>query len=175
MKKLRILGIAFFALIFLSASAFSAEVKIGYANLQKALNECDAGIKAKDALQDEAKKLENELNSKQEELKKLKDEIEKKGSVWNKDTKDAKERDLKAKSADFQKKYMEFGEELNKKKQERESQIIDDLREIVEEIAKKKGYTYVFERSVGGILYAPADADITTEVINTYNKRSKAK
>ncbi|HXI09621.1 MAG TPA: OmpH family outer membrane protein [Thermodesulfobacteriota bacterium] len=175
MKTIKATGLLFLALLFFVAPAGAAELKIAYANLQKALNECEAGMKAKDTLKEEAKKLEDELNAKQEELKKLRAEIDKKGSVWNKDTKDAKEADFKNKSQEFQKKYMEYGEQLNKKKQDTESDIIDELRGVVEEIAQKKGYTYVFERSVGGLLVAPASDDLTDEVIKQYNKEFRAK
>ncbi len=175
MRKALFLGLALFAFILSAVNLQAADIKIGYANLQKALNECDAGIKAKDTLKDEAKKLEDELNIKQEELKKMKDELDKKANVWNKETREAKEKDFKTRSQDFQQKFMDYGEQLNKKKQEVEAQIIEELRDVVEEIAKKKGYAYVFEKSVGGLLYAPSDADLTDEVIKTYNKRTKSK
>lgn len=175
MRTIKAAGLIFLALLIFAAPAGAAELKIAYANLQKALNESEAGLKAKDTLKDEAKKLEDELNVKQEEIKKLKAEIDKKGSVWNKETKDAKEADFKNKTQEFQKKYMEYGEQLNKKKQDTESDIIDELRAVVEEIAQKKGYTYVFERSVGGLLVAPASDDLTDEVIKVYNKEFRAK
>lgn len=180
MKKMRqtldsrvsiVVGVFFIALLALVLPARAAELKIGYANLQRALNECEAGVKAKDTLKDEAKKLEDQLNVKQEELKKLREEIDKKSNVWNKETKEAKENEFKSKSQDFQKQYLQYGDDLNKKKQDTEAKIIDDLRDVVEEIAKKKGYTYVFERSVGGLLYAPAQDDLTDEVIKAYNKQ----
>lgn len=175
MKKTGLISWAFAALLVLSVPAAAADTKIGYANLQKALNDSDAGIKAKESLKDEAKKLEDTLNAKQEELKKLKEEIDKKNNVWNAETREAKDREFRTKSQDFQKQFMEYNDQLNKKKQDKEEQIIQDLREVVEEIAKKKGYTYVFERSVGGIIYAPAEADITDDVIKAYNKRYKSK
>lgn len=158
--------------LLVSGNALAAELKIGYANLQKALNECDAGVKAKEDLKAEAQKLEDELNKEQETLKKLKDELDKKSAVWNKETKDSKERDFRARTADFQKKFTEYGEKLNNRKQETEANIIEELRDVVEEIAKKKGMSFVFERSVGGLLYAPKDYDITDEVIKAYNKKS---
>lgn len=160
-------------LAFVAVSPAVAQDKIAFANLQKALNECEAGIKAKDTLKEEAKKLEDELTGKQEELKKMKEELDKKANVWNKETRETKEKEFKARTAEFQKKYMEYGDQLNKKKQDTEAKIIEDLRDVVEEIAKKKGYTYVFEKSVGGILYGPAEADLTEEVIKAYNKKAK--
>jgi outer membrane protein len=171
MKKFKFLMVFAALFVFLSAPAMAAEVKIAYANLQKALNECEAGKKAKETLRVEAQKLEEELNTQQEELKRLKEEIDKKGSVWNDETRQAKEKDFQAKSQSFQKQFMDYGEELNKKKQRTEARIIGELREVVEELAKKKNYTYVFEKSMGGLLHAPEDADITDEVIELYDKK----
>ncbi|MBI5563092.1 MAG: OmpH family outer membrane protein [Deltaproteobacteria bacterium] len=172
MKKMGLVILAAAVMLAAAAPAFAKETKIGHANLQRALNECDAGVKAKAQLEDEAKKLEDELNAQQEDLKKMKDEIDKMGAVWNKETKDAKEADFRTRSEDFRKKFMDYGDELNKKKQDRENLIIEDLRSLVDEIAKKKGYSYVFEKSIGGLLYAPASDDITDEIIKAYNKRA---
>ncbi|MBI2400168.1 MAG: OmpH family outer membrane protein [Deltaproteobacteria bacterium] len=176
MKALRTAVLVMFAWFLVAAlPAGAAELKIGYANLQKALNESQAGVKAKEDLKVEAEGLEGELSKKQEELKKMKDELDKKASVWNKETRDAKEKDFKARTADFQKKFMEYGENLNKKKQDTEARIIKELRDTVEEIAKKKGLTFVFEKSVGGLLYAPKELDLTDEVIKAYDAKKKKK
>ncbi|HBG46593.1 MAG TPA: hypothetical protein DDW94_06325 [Deltaproteobacteria bacterium] len=174
MKMTRVIAAAIFVSVFLlSGQAFSAEIKIGYANLQKALNQCDAGVKAKEDIKAEAEKLEEELNKEQESLKKLKDDLDKKASVWNKETREAKEKEFKARTGEFQKKFMDYGERLNKKKQETEAKIIEGLRDVVEEIAKKKGVTFVFEKSVGGLLYAPSEYDLTDEVIKAFNSKGK--
>ncbi|MBI5233103.1 MAG: OmpH family outer membrane protein [Deltaproteobacteria bacterium] len=156
---------------FLSAPVSSAELKIGYVNLQKALNDSEAGRKAKDYLQIEAKAKEDDLVKKEEELKSIKEQLDKKGSVWNKETKDAKEKELQEKSEEFLKQRMKYAEELNKKKKQSEEKIIEDLRLIVEELAKKKGYTYIFEQALGGVLYAPKDADLTNALMEFYDKR----
>src|SRR3989304_3161589 len=151
MKMTRILS-AFMVIafaLFVSGPAAAAELKIGIVDLQKALNMCDAGKKAKEDIKQEAEKLKGEL--------------EKNSSVWNAATKEAKEKEFRGRTAEFQKKFMEYGEQLNKRKQETEARIIADLRDIVVEIAKKKGMTFVFERSIGGGVYSPKDVDVTDE------------
>lgn len=180
MNRLKFLVvIAAAAVIAVSSPAFAKETKkdfkIAHANLQRALNESVAGGKAKDLLEEAAKKLEEELNIEQETLKKMKDEMDKMSAIWNKETKDAKEAEFRARSQEFQKKYMEYGDKLNNEKQERENAIIEALRVIVDELAKTKGYSYVFERSMGGILYAPPADDLTDEVIKIYNARFEEK
>ncbi len=167
------ISMAVMALLVCSAQAFAADLKIGYADLQRALNECTAGIKAREDLQTEAKQKEEELNGKQEELKKLKDEMDEKGAVWNEDTRKAKEQEFREKSREFQKRFAQYGEEFNRKREETEKRIIEELRDVVEEVAKDKGYTFIFEATVGGILYAPPSADVTDAVIKAYDGKVK--
>jgi outer membrane protein len=145
--------------------------KIGHANLQKALNECEAGRVAKENLQKKAKSLETDLNAKQEELKRMKVEIDSKRSIWNQETLNAKEELFVHKSRTFETQFRTYNEEINSKKQAEEAAIIDEFAGIVEELAKKLGYTYIIERSLGGLLYAAPDHDLTAEVIRIHNKR----
>ncbi|MFQ5441672.1 MAG: OmpH family outer membrane protein [Thermodesulfobacteriota bacterium] len=171
MRQVKFLAMALLAFFLLTLPAAAGEVKIAYADLQKALNVCEAGVSAKESLKKEADKLEKELDVKQEKLKKFKEEIEKKKNVWNKDTLRAKEKDFNEQSKDFQKQFMASNDKLNKIKREKESRIIDELRDVVRGLAKDKGYAFVFEKSTGGLLYGPPEADLTEEVIKTYNKR----
>jgi outer membrane protein len=175
MKKLSVVALALAAFLCAPMPALAKEPVFAYANLQKALNESDGGAKAKEALNEELKKQKEAFNGKQEELKKLRDEIDKKSSVMTKEAKEAREQEFKNKSQDFQRQFMESNDKLNAMRQEKEDEIVKELLDVVDEIAKKKGYTYVFERSAGGILYAPPEADITDEVIKSYNKRAKGK
>lgn len=174
MKK--IIGLTVFLAAFMfSAHAVAEELKIVYADLQRALNESEAGIAAMEELKLEAEKKEGELNAQQEELKKLKEEMDKKISVWNEETRKKKEEELRTKGQEFQQQYMQFGEELNQNKLETEGKIVEALRVIVTELAEKNGYTYVLEVSIGGVLYGPPGADITDELIKIYNKKYKEK
>lgn len=174
MKKTVLFTALFFVLAF-SSAASAAGAKIVHINLQKALNESKAGAAARDDLKKEFTEHEKELNVKQEELKNLKDEIDKKGSVWNKETREAKEKEFQTKAQSLQKQFVDYSDELNKKKTQRENGIIDGLRNVIKRTAKDKGYDYVFESSMGGVLHAPEDADITGDVIKAYDEEFKKK
>lgn len=156
-----------------SGGVFAAEIKIAYVNLQKALNESQPGKDAKEDMAGEIKKRQDEVNARQEELKKLKEEIEKKGAIWSKEIREQKEREFQAKSQDFQRYFLQSEDELRKKEQEKVREIIKELQGIVKELAKKKGYTYVFEKTEGGVIYGPDEMDLTDEVIKIYNSQYK--
>jgi len=173
MRRIKILTPILFLLLAFTLPASASSIKIGYADLQKALNRSDAGVNAKESLKGEAAKLEKELNTEQASIKKLKQEIDKKKHVWTKKTLQSKERNFDSRAKAFQKKFVKYNDALNKKKVEKEAEIIKELRSIVKELAKKKGYTYVFEKSGGGILYAPSGADLTDDVIKAFNIRTR--
>ena len=167
MKKLHI-GLIMAMIIMLPAIMQAAELKLGVVNLQKALNECQAGKEAVAELEDEVKKRQEQVDAKQEELKKLNEEAEKKKSVWSDEMKEQKQRELQARMQEFQRFYMQSNDDLKKREQEKKTVIIKDLLEVAKKLAKEKGYTFVFETQAG-VIYSPQEADLTEEVIKLYN------
>ncbi len=82
MKKIAIVA----GLIFLGAGMTSAAwaadaIKIGYVDMQKALNQCEAGKDAKKTITEEVEKMQKSFQGKQRELEKVKEDLEKRGSV----------------------------------------------------------------------------------------------
>ncbi len=76
MKRMMLLVLA---VVLMASSALAAETKIGYLDMQRALNTSEAGKAAKDQLQDKLKKYQEQINVKQADLTKLKNDLEKQG------------------------------------------------------------------------------------------------
>jgi outer membrane protein len=171
MKK--ILAISLLLMMIFSTHAMASQLKIGYANLQRALNESEAGKRAKTTLKAEAEKYRKLITTKEEKLLKLKTEIDKKLSVWNQETKEKKVKGFQTNLKEFQKTTRKYDTELKNKKAQTEAGIINELREIVKAIAKKKNYTFILESSAGAILHAPENVNITDELIKQYNKKTR--
>ena len=70
--------------------------------------------------------------------------------------------------ADLERRIQEFQqqaqEEIAKKEQEVLTPIIDKARKAIDEVAKEKGYTYVFDSSLGVLLYADDSEDVLADV-----------
>lgn len=174
MKKLRIGIMAIIVAAIFSGAAMAAELKIGYINLQKALNDCSAGKEAIAELEAETKKRQEDVDKKQEELKKLNEEIEKKKSVWSEDMKEQKQKELQAKMQEFQRFYLQSNDDLKRREQDKKTVIIKDLIELAKPMAKEKGYTFLFE--LQGLIYGPPEADLTADLIKVYDaERKKSK
>ena len=170
MKKLQIM-LAFVLAIALSGTAMAAEVKLGYVNLQRALNECSAGKEAVVELEAETKKRQEQVDIKQEELKKLNEEIEKKRAVWSEDMREQKQKELQAKMQEFQRFYLQSNDDIKRREQEKKTVIIKDLIELAKPLAKEKGYTFIFE--LNGLVYGPSEADLTNDLIKLYDAEYK--
>ena len=63
MRRLLLAGVL--TCCFAATSVFAAEVKLGYIDMQRALNMSDAGKEAKEQLAARVKKYQDEINAKQ--------------------------------------------------------------------------------------------------------------
>jgi outer membrane protein len=164
------LGLAM-ALVWALASPALAEVKIGVVDMQRALNECNAGKKAKDQVRAKFEKAQNELKAQRESLDRQRESYDKKALVLKEDERRNLEKDLEAKSLDFKRKYEDYQRDLKRTDAELTSGIVEQLYGIVATYAKEKGFTVVLETSAGALVYADPSIDVTDEVIKRHNAR----
>jgi len=169
MKKLfLILCICFI----LPAYAQAAEdTKIGIIDLQKVLNECEAGKKAKTDLESLIKSKESVIEEKSREIEKLKIELQKQASALSAEAKKSKEDELEKLLRDYQRTLQDSQAEVKKKEGELTEAIIKGVHDIVNRIGKEGGYTIIIEKSL--VLYTNQDLDITDSVIKEYNISKK--
>lgn len=157
--------------------AFSVEakekVKIGVVDLQRILMESTAGKKAKKELNDFFEQKKKELDKKQEELNRLKNELDKKFSVLDEKTKREKQIEFENKRLEFLQEAQESDKALKEKDAELTQSIIRDVQDIVDEVADSEGYTFVFEKNEGGLLYFDKVYDITDTVLKKYEEKSR--
>ena len=144
-----------------------AEMKFAYVDVQRALNECDAGKKAKAEFQGRVTSLEGRLQRQQNEVQALKDEIEKKGMLMTETERQSKQDQYVAKLKNFERDYKDSKDELQAKDNEMTSKIVHDLAQVIRTIGERDNYTMVMEK--GSILWGAPGIDITDQVIRSYN------
>ena len=165
-------GVAAALLAILCAPGLAAaDVKIGYVDLQRALNESAAGKKAKEDFRGQVDKLESQLKGKKEELDRLKEELESKGTVMADDRRRKLETEFEQKRLDLKRRFEDSQAELQKKDQELTGRIIQDLQGIIKEVGDRDGFTLILELGSSPVLYFKKSADITDEVLSVYNGR----
>ncbi len=166
-------------LMLTTTSAVAAEVitvKIGYVDLLKALNESESGKKAKTDLEFMIKTKQSTIDEKGKAIEKAKAELEKQSSVLSPDARKTKEEEMERMLRDYQRLVADSQNEVKKKEGELTSDILKELRAIVQKIGEEEGYTLILESAEGQILYAKKEADLTEVVIKKFNEsRAKSK
>jgi outer membrane protein len=146
-------------------------LKLGYVDLQKALNEAEAGKKAKENFKAEVDRMEHSLEKRKNEVEKLKEELEKKGLLLREEERDVLERDYRQKLRDFERLYKDSQQELQIKDRELTGRILEELRQVIQQIGEQGNYTVILEGNNTVVLYGAKSIDLTEEVIKAYNTK----
>ena len=150
-------------------TATGAEVRIAVVDMQRALNECDAGKKAKDQVKAKFEKSQDQLRKQREDLDRMKEDYDRKALVLKDEERRNLEKDLENRSLDFKRRYEDFQRDLKRTDAELTSSIVEELYEIVRDYGAKNGYALVLEASSGALLYNDKASDITEEIVKLHN------
>jgi outer membrane protein len=168
-----IIGILILTGGLLTGPVRSEDLKIGFVDIRKAINECNEGKEARRALTKEVEKFERLLAEKQRELQEMRESLEKKALMLNPETRAAKERELQTKVRDFQRWGEDSQNEINQKRMEIEKNIAIGLQKIIRKVGADEGYTLIVEENENIVLFASKSIDITDRVIKVYDAQKK--
>jgi len=157
-------------LLAVPAAAF-AQSKIGVVQIERIVRDSAPALRAQKKLEAEFSKRENELKKVADQLKRTQDELEKDGVTMPEAQRRNKERDFNEMSRDFQRKQREYQEDVNVRRNEELSQVIDQANRIIRQIAEQEKYDIIFQEAA----YANPRIDITDKVIKAMDGKPPAK
>jgi outer membrane protein len=164
----------FFAIIMLPFSLRAADtVKFGSIDVQKVLNESEAGKKAKSDLESLIKSRQSGIDEKGKVIEKLRADIEKQVSVLSAEARKNKEDELEKIFREYQRIVQDSQTEIKKKEGDFTDTILREVRELIEKIGEEEGYTLIIEK--GMVLYSNKGIDITDSVLKKYDTFKKSK
>lgn len=169
------LGMGAFAFLGVAASARAAELRVAVVDMQRALNECDAGKRAKDQVKAKFEKSQEDLKRQREDLDRRKEEYERKATVLKEEERRNLEKDLESRSLEFKRKFEDFQRDLKRTDAELTSTIVEQLYGVVRDYGAKNTYSLVLEASSGALLYGDETLDITDEIVKQYNDNPNPK
>jgi len=155
------------------AMAADAPSKMGYVDLQKAIQETSTGKKAKKDLETEFNKKKKELEKTEADLKKKSEDYEKKSMVLSDELKMQKQGELQQDMLKYRDLVGKSQMEIQKRERELTMPIVEKLHAIISDIAKKEGYVFVLEKNEQSVLYADKSTDLTDRVLKEYEKTAK--
>jgi len=154
------------ALVACTATAVHAqELKIGYVNSERVLREANPARAAQAKLEAEFGKREKELADQATRLKAAADKLEKDAPTLSETERSRRQRDLVEQDREFQRKRREFQEDLNQRKNEELSSVVDRANKVIKQIFDQEKYDLIVQDAVH---WSPR-VDITKKVIDALN------
>jgi len=142
-------------------AAAQSEGRIGFVNLDRILRDAAPAVRAQKKIEGEFSKREQELAKLAEGLKRMQEQLEKNAVTMSEADRRNREREFNDQSREFQRKQREFREDLNQRRNEELSGVLERANRAVRQIAEQEKFDIIFQEAV----YASPRIDITEKVI----------
>ena len=153
-----------------SSPAFAADgLKVGIVDLQKALNDCEEGKRARTTLEGRFDKAMQLIEKKKAEVQQAQDDLEAQRPMLSSTAVKEKEGELQAMMVEFQQIAMQNQQEMSMMEQELTGGILQKLFNTAQGIGAEKGYNLIIEKQT--VVYLNGVTDITDQVIARYNNK----
>jgi outer membrane protein len=169
-KLVVVIGIVLFGFL---GSALAVDLKIAYVDIQRALNESNAGKDAKKVITKEVEKFQRQIADKQKDLQTLKESLEKQAPMLTPDARATREKEYQGKLREFQRWGEDTQNEINQKRVEMERNISIALQKVIQKVGADEGYTLILEKNENIVLFVSKTIDITDRVIKAYDAQKK--
>ena len=152
-----------------------ADLKVGYVDLQRALQEVSEGQQAKARLKAEIDKKKTDFEAEQRKLRDDGMVLDRQASAMSEEVRVQKMKELQARLMQISEKGQKLQLEFVEKERVELKKIFDKMDPIVAGIAKREGLAMVFEKTDSGLVFAEATLDVTNELVRTYNEKYPVK
>jgi outer membrane protein len=159
------------SLCLLSPAAMAEEtMKIGFVDMQRALNESAEGKRALDELKALMEEKRTSLQKEKDVIELKKEELDNQGLLLNEATRLEREEEIRRLERDHSRRFSDTKDELTGLEGKYTGLIRTELLELVNVIGKEKNYLLVLEKQFSAILYAPESIDMTDLVIQRFDE-----
>jgi outer membrane protein len=152
----------------LSAVTASAEIKIGYVQVDKILQEAPQTAETGKKLEREFSPRSQELDKMQKQIRDLETSLDKEGATLSDADRLKREREIQNDKIEFQRKQRELREDINLRKNEELAVLQDKINKAVQTVSETEGYDLVV---YSGVAYASKKVDVTDKVLKLLGKK----
>ncbi|BAV33934.1 membrane protein [Sulfuricaulis limicola] len=149
------------------AAVPAADLKIGYVNAVKVIEEAPQGEAALKKLEAEFAPRDKQIVEMQNKLKQLEQDLEKNALVLKDADHRSREFEIVSLKRDLRRATQEFREDYNLRRNEELAALQKIVQKTIAEIAKQENYDLVLESAV----YASTRADITDKILKRLGKK----
>lgn len=155
-------------LVSFAVNVQSAELKVGYVQVDKILQEAPQTAESGKKLEREFSPRSQELDRMAKQIKDLESALDKDGLTISESERRNKERDVHNIKIEFQRKQRELREDINLRKNEELGALQDRVNKAVQSVSEAEGYDLVV---YSGVAYASKKIDITDKVLKSLGKK----
>ena len=150
------------------ASQALAELKVGYVNAVRVIEEAPQGVTALRKLEAEFSQRDKELVALQNKIRQIDDELQKNLPVQKEADRRTREREALTLKRELKRATAEFREDYNQRRNDELAVLQQLVRRAILDIAKQEKYDLVLHE---GTVYASDSIDITEKVLKKLGKQ----
>jgi outer membrane protein len=155
-------------LLVVPATQVSADLKVGYVNAVRVIEEAPQGVAALKKLETEFGQRDKELVALQNRIRQLDEELQKNAPAQKEADRRAREREALTLKRELKRATAEFREDYNQRRNEELAVLQQVVRKAILDIAKQEKYDLVLHE---GAVYASDSIDITEKVLKKLGKQ----
>lgn len=148
----------------------AAEIKIGIVDIPKAIQATKDGQKIKKQLEEDYNKRKSDMDKRAKDISQMQADFEKKSLVLSDEARLKKQQEIEEERGKFMELREKNLQELAKRDRELSQPMLKKLNDVINEIAKKDGFTAIFHRNDQNLVWATQEIDITDQVVKALEK-----
>jgi outer membrane protein len=168
LKNIALLVVTLVCALAGAASATAAELKLGYVDAARLLDEAPQAKDATNRLKDEFASREEEIALAQDKVKRLEEALQRDGAVMSEDERKKQTLDILSRKRELRRMQDEFREDVNIRRNDAIGGLQVLIKQAIEEIGSAQRFDLIF---FDGIAYANSALDITDDVLVDLKKR----
>jgi outer membrane protein len=152
----------------LAPLAQAAELKIGYVNAAKVIDEAPQGEAALKKLETEFGPRDKKLVATQARIKQLEEELEKNALVLKDTERRSKEHEIVQLKRELRRTTQEFREDYNLRRNEELATLQKVVQKAIQEVARQENFDLILHE---GVLFASGKVDVTEKILRKLGKK----
>jgi len=144
-----------------------AEVRIGFVNIARVIEEAPQGVAALRKLEQEFGLRDKELIALQSKVKSLEEDLQRNAATMKATDRRTREREILALKRELKRTTQEFREDYNMRRNEELASLQQIVRKAVNELARQEKYDLVLHE---GAIFSNDNVDITEKVLKKLGK-----
>jgi outer membrane protein len=172
-SRLRLAGamIAVCSLGYLPGAALAqqAGAKIGFVSTERIMKDANPAKAAQAKIEQDFARRDKELQDLNARLRSASEKLDKEASVLAESDRMRRQREIAEMDRDFQRRQREFREDLNQRRNEELSVVLEKANRAIKEIAEREKFDLILQEAV----FVSPRMDITDQVVKLLNTGSK--